>query len=292
MAGEPQPCFLMDILLRRVWSGFGRWLIIGIALTTAASAQPFLLGLQANGEAVYFDEQGKPLARIKLLTGAKPETLLDIELGEFHPENAGPELLVLREGFWLDVYPLPTPKDKSIKRLEYLRFAPRTGFAPANFNLGTLTAADANPLIGVFVKKESAPELTHADTYGLPEVKVRPQKREAAATLPGKEPGPWVAASVGLLTDTNFAAVAADGTLWTGRFDSSEGVRETRRIGELPKGTTPRRIRLVRDQLYVLDGANTLHRWQRGADGTWKAAGKPVVLKGTAGLVAIVPLQR
>lgn len=267
-------CFLLTAIL-----------CVSSLVPTRAAVTPAWLGLDEEGAVVYFDKDGRQLARVQLGGPAKAEQRLDLAAGDFRPANPGPELLVLRNDGWIDVYGLPRPGQKTAKRLGYMRVVGLKEAVPVSFGVATPGKDDAGHFLAVVAR--GAGDRWELDTTDLPHAAETNIRVTAATLLPEGAP-PLAAAHGKLATPENFVIAREDGSLESSALTRPDEWSAGRLVATLPVGTKPVCVRLVRDTLYVLSGDGKLTGWRRKPAGEWVSLGRPVQLAATVPVKSVI----
>jgi len=269
-----------------------RRLLLGLAFLLPALpvvSQPAYLGLDGQGHLSYFDAAGALIQRTKMTTAVPVADYLDLEVLDFLPENAGPEVLLLRRAWWIDVMPMPGPRQAAVRRLQFLRFTPRTHQEPQSL---ALAASDGTGDYHLHVASRDVEgsSIAWVDRFAITApTEGRSLSRVSALRWPVA--GGWTELAPGLLNPGSAWAGVGPAGLETATWSEANGLTIRQPVSGAPTVTGPVRLRLLRDRLYLLENGTTLHRWQQ--DGVeWKSAGAPLRLRATVPLVALVPLRR
>jgi hypothetical protein len=272
-------------------------MVVALASTHSAAGsgavRPWVLTLDADKGITYFDERGRQLSRTRLQSPSKAADCLDIELGDFIPGNGWPELILLRDGYWFETFPLPRPGQQAVKRLDYHRFQPVSGWNGVGVALVNYPADPAKLALLVPSRHADSGELNRLFLYETLNPAERSQVRVMSIQADWPEVGGQIRmAALGLnCRRANLVVLSQDNRLWLGSLNAAGAVQWLVRQLEIPKGVDVRRLQLVADQLYLLDGAKRIHVWQWDGD-QLKPAGKPVRLDLGLEIRSFIPLLR
>jgi len=276
-----------------------RWLLAGccsLMILPVLPAQkppahaPAFLALDNAGHLTYLNASGDLIQRTRIRTSVPIESFLDLEVLDFLPESPGPEVVLLRTAWWMDVMPLPAPRQDAVARLRLLRFTPRTNHEPVSLSLAS-EGPEAELSLRVFSRPVDSQSLAWLEIYPP----TAPNEGRGHTRLRGvRWPAVtgWTTAVPGLLTADGLIAGFGPEGVEVAQWSEAEGIQSRRRVDGSPTQAGTARLRLVRDRLYLLENGTTLHRWQADGSGGWKSLGQPLRLRSPAPLLGIVPLQR
>jgi hypothetical protein len=270
------------------------FLALGIlAPISAATTQPWLVALDTEKGLTYFDAEGRQLSRSKLLSPSKIEDCLDIELGDFIKGDGWFELILLRKGYWFETFPLPKPGEPSVKRIDYYRFQPVSGYEPVNLALVNYLRDPEKLAMAVGGRRGEDSRLDQLVLYEVLNTGQRSQVRVMSVEADWPEVSGGIRlAALGLNCQRGNVAVLTTGnSLLVGSLDAEGAAKWMDGEVKLPSSIKPRHICLVADRVYLLDGKNRIHSWIIEGE-ELKPTGKPVRLDLPLEVMAFTPIHR
>lgn len=256
---------------------------------------PWIIALDADKGLTYFDEKGKALSRTELKSPAPASSYLDVEFGDLIPGNGWFEVMILREGFWLDLFPLPRPGEKSVNRMDYFRFDPVAGVRCKDFSLASHPGRLEIQYVFLFPDADIVPGPVRTFLYEKLNTGRRAQEKLAPLDiiLPGRPDDESILlADLGMNpSDWNLAVLTSNRHIRLARLGQTGGVEWLPQHTEIPEKVNARKIRLVGDAIYILDDNKGIHHWQIKGDRI-ESMGKPVRLETSADIIGFSPLAR
>lgn len=243
------------------------------------ASQPWLLGLDVEKGVTYFDESGRQLSRTKLLCQAKIEDCSGLEIGDFDKKRSWFELILLRDDFYFDVFPLPKPGEKSVRRYDYYRYrapADHEATALAYVNYPKDESKYAFLVNGMEDKKQILERLFLFEQLNTED---RSQVQVMTITPDWSDfPSVVELATLGYKSSLFNLAAVEGSRLYLAKM-SSDGSALTKLIStELREGIKPIQLRLNFNSVYLLDDSNRIHHWVILNEETL-SMGKTVILK-------------
>lgn len=283
-------------LLHRLVVLLGLSLTLGILIVPKPSveaANPWILVLDVEKGLSYFNERGQQIYRSKLSSPSNVNEWIDFEFGNFITDNGWFEIVVLRERFWMEVFPLPRPGEPNVRRYSFSRFQLTSGMEPMSLSLANRLDGSGDLAMYIPARSENSTVMEGGALYSYVNPDEPTQQRISSLRMFWPDVhGRILATQMGLnCSRANFLLLTDRNELWLGRIDNDSKVDWMVKELSLPDGVEVVKMRLVADRLFVLDKNKRIHTWEWQGN-ELKVARRPVRLQIPVDIISFTPVAR
>lgn len=285
-------CMIYSTLCTRFL--FSCFVCLLLLVNAALFAQvPWVVALNDDKTIIYFDENGKRLMEANLAGVVDAAEYRDIALGDLVRGNGWFELFLLRQDFWVDVYPLPRPGESSIRRAAYYRLRVPGHLEAKGVSVGSVARNSKEELYAVEGFDPRTNSVGYLVRFGAFEgdERSRSQMDSVVLELPGDSGNPRHVALGFNCSKWNLAVLTDSGRLRLGIVGDGGEVEWNPNVFGVPETVTVKRMRFSSDRIYLLDERRRIHQWTVEGDQIAVLV-NPVKLNIEGELIGFAPLAR
>lgn len=264
----------------------------GAFVLNAANSKPWLIALDVEKGISYFDDNGVQLSRAHVVSQVDVNAYSGIEFGDFDKRNNWFEVILLRKDFWFDLYPLPKPGEKSIKRIDYFRFSPAVGCEATSVSYVNYPKDQTQFSMLVEGVRTLDKKLDRLLFFELLNIEDRKQVKVLSFDLNWDVLGsPVEVATLGYNCNPHTIALITNDSLHVAKVTPAGSQLNEVLTTELPKDIVVQQLKFQGNKIYLLDDQNQVHLWAL-IDNKLRPLSEPVRLDSPYKIKAIALLGR